>query len=519
MASKPIDRKLSDQEPHEKGQPLEGKYVAAQEQGMSKHRKMNQALVDLAKSRAFHKGTLREALDEILMTAGRSLEVQLVSIWLYRPDHLKMGSFGWYILDADKLYIDPYLAQLDSYEEYVASIDKLEPFNQMIAQNYPTYFHALEEGRIIAAADAHKDPRTKEWSPHYYTEFGVGAAMDAPIRLRGKMIGNICCDHVGAPRKWTHEEQGFVASITDFISLAIEGKEYKLLEGELKQQNARNQLILDTAIEGFCRINKDGVILEANPAVSRIFGLGIEELVGKNIFKMEDIFPSETMKAHLNRVYESHHDRLELEAHQKNGEYVFLEVSTNYARMGEEIFYFSFFHDITRLKLTNQALKDREKDLEEKSDSLEQMNTALRVLLKIRHDDKSDLEEKVMHNLRELIHPYLDRLKTSGLDKLQKTYLDILETNIRDIISPFARNLSHKYMNLTQTEIQVASYIKAGKSTKEISDLMNLSDKTIEVHRKNIRAKLGIQKKKVNLRTCLLSISSDEWNQGIVPAR
>ena len=519
MASKSIDQKLSEPATPEKAVPLKGTYVDAPEPGISKHRKMNQALVDLAKSRAFHKGTLREALDEILMTTGRSLEVQLVSIWLYRPDHLQMGSFGWYILDADKLHIDPYLLTLDSYEEYVASIDKLEPFNQMIAQNYPTYFHALEEGRIIAADDAHKDPRTKEWSTHYYTEFGIGAAMDAPIRLRGKMIGNICCDHVGLPRKWTHEEQAFVASITDFISLAIEGKECKLLEGELKQQNARNQLILDTAIEGFCRINRDGIILEANPAFSRIFGLDMEELVENNILKMEDIFPARTMKAHLDRVAENHHDRLELEAHQKNGDYVFLEVSTNYAKMGEERFYFSFFHDITRLKLTNQALKEREKDLEEKSDSLEEMNTALRVLLKIRHDDKSDLEEKIMHNLRELIHPYLDRLKTSGLDTMQKTYLDILETNIRDVISPFARNLSHKYMNLTQTEIQVASYIKAGKSTKEISELMNLSDKTIEVHRKNIRSKLGIQKKKVNLRTCLLSISSDEWGKELVPVK
>jgi DNA-binding CsgD family transcriptional regulator len=161
--------------------------------------------------------------------------------------------------------------------------------------------------------------------------------------------------------------------------------------------------------------------------------------------------------------------------------------------------------DITERKLAEKAMREREAELEIKTNSLEEVNTALRVLLRRREEDKAEIEEKVLLNVRELVVPFLGRLKKSQLDPKQLSYTDILESNLNDIISPFSRTLSAKYLSLTPKEIQIANLIKQGKSTKDIGALMVLSPRTIETHRKSLRKKLGLEKKKRNLRSRLMT--------------
>jgi len=190
------------------------------------------------------------------------------------------------------------------------------------------------------------------------------------------------------------------------------------------------------------------------------------------------------------------------------------EIVINGAHLDVAIYYVKRFetahiyvNNITERKKTEDSLKRREEELQVESNRLEEANTALKVLLKHREDDKKEMEEKFLSNIKELVLPYVGKLKKSRLDSNQMAYMEIIEANMNDVISPFLQRMSLKYSNFTQTEILVANLIKIGKTTKEIAESMNVSKGTTDTHRNNIRSKLGLNRKKVNLRAYLLSIA------------
>lgn len=154
-----------------------------------------------------------------------------------------------------------------------------------------------------------------------------------------------------------------------------------------------------------------------------------------------------------------------------------------------------------------ESLKKREKALELKSLSLQEANTALKVLLQHREEDKATLEEQVLVNIRKLVLPYIENLKHLQLNEKQMTQVKIVEQNLREIVSPFLRRLTSTYLDLTPREIEVANLVKEGKTTKEITDILNISATAVDFHRKNLRAKFGIKSKKTNLMAFLSSLS------------
>jgi len=163
-------------------------------------------------------------------------------------------------------------------------------------------------------------------------------------------------------------------------------------------------------------------------------------------------------------------------------------------------------HEIKERRKAMKALRQSEKSLEAQNTNLAELNTALKVLLKRREEDKTEIGEKLFLNMRQLIQPYLEKLKRSGLNERQTAYVGILETNLDDLVSPFASSLSSGYLRLTPAEIQTADLVRQGKTTKEIAGLLNLSRRTVEFHRENIREKFGLKKQETNLRSYLLTI-------------
>jgi DNA-binding CsgD family transcriptional regulator len=163
--------------------------------------------------------------------------------------------------------------------------------------------------------------------------------------------------------------------------------------------------------------------------------------------------------------------------------------------------------EITALKLTEEALRKSQEALIEQKQSLEEANIALKVLLKQREEDKLELEKKVLGNVKDLVLPYVEKLKNSRLKARDGTLVDIIDSHLQDIISPLLQRFTNAKILLTPQEMQVASLVKDGKTSKEIADVLYVSETTVNFHRKNLRVKFGLRNKRTNLRSYLMSIS------------
>ena len=187
-----------------------------------------------------------------------------------------------------------------------------------------------------------------------------------------------------------------------------------------------------------------------------------------------------------------------------------LEESKEEARYYQTIAEDSGKRRLREIKQLSELISERkraEDALEEQTYNLKEANAALRVLLRHRNQDKKEFEEKVVFNVKELVFPYVQKLQTNQLNERQMVYLDVIESHLNDIIAPFLHRLSSKYAGLTPSEIKVASFVKDGKTSKEIAELLNLSTGAVAFHRNNLRKKLGLRNKKTNLRSHLLSLS------------
>ena len=160
--------------------------------------RQSQALFRLITSPIFARGNLDEALSTITRLGADLLGVARVSVWRLLEDGRTLESL--WAFDRDQ--IPPPRSRLD-------------------LQAYPRYREALETSRVVAAQDVSRDPRTAELSATYWNVLGIRASINAPIRVRGRIVGVLCCEHRGAPRDWRPEEIHFVNHLSDLVGQAF----------------------------------------------------------------------------------------------------------------------------------------------------------------------------------------------------------------------------------------------------------------------------------------------------------
>jgi PAS domain S-box-containing protein len=215
----------------------------------------------------------------------------------------------------------------------------------------------------------------------------------------------------------------------------------------------------------------------------------------------------------IEKVLETEIGKIELELICKDGRKVITEYNVAVIKdeAGSPKYIISIGRDITERKQTEEALQEAhdllEKRVKERTLELFESNAALKVLLNQREQDKEEFENNILSNIKHLVMPYIFKLKNNRLNSEELSYLNIIESNLKEVISPFSQKLSSNYMDFTPREIRIANLIKDGAQDKDIMGILNISLDTVKTHRKNIRRKLGIHGKRINLRTKLLSLT------------
>jgi diguanylate cyclase (GGDEF)-like protein/PAS domain S-box-containing protein len=183
-------------------------------------RRQNRVLVDLARRQSVH-ADLQAALRDVAAASAETLEVDRVSIWFFTPDRLAIRCAEVYELG----------------ERSHGGGDEL------LVSRYPSYVHAVETERSIAAHDALSDPRTAALADDYLRPLGITSMLDCPIRHAGQISGLVCHEHRGAPRTWTPDEESFAGSIADVVSMAIDAEERRAAHESLQHRLRFERLI------------------------------------------------------------------------------------------------------------------------------------------------------------------------------------------------------------------------------------------------------------------------------------
>ncbi len=290
--------------------------------------------------------------------------------------------------------------------------------------------------------------------------------------------------------------------------LTVEIRRGKLLAANFGRSEKKYRMLVDTMNEGLSLLDKNGAMTFVNPKASKILGYSKDELIGQKVAGFLDEANKKIYQQQIERRLQGVAEPYEIEWLQKNGQKIPILISPKpvYDENGNYSGALAVITDIRKIKDTENRLRQREKELETKTRSLEEVNTALKVLLDRLNDEKKEIEERVLLNIKQLITPQLERLKRCQSTPEQETFLGILEFNLKTITSNFTTRLGSDSFGLSPSEMNVANLIKQGKTSKEISKILTLSPKTIDRHRENIRKKLGLVNTRKNLRSFLNSI-------------
>jgi len=365
--------------------------------------------------------------------------------------------------------------------------------------------------RFIMAPPTTIEKRIKEYGSNYLVKAADFGTVDVPEFFRRKRMEEELRRHRDHLEELVHRRTDKLSATN--LQLQSEILERNQAEKALRKSETMLRAIFDQTFQFIAVLKLDGTVLKVNKTAMRFVGVNESEILRKPFWETPWWAHSEPgqkrLRKAVNEAAKGHLVRFETTHTAHDGKALNIDFSIKPVKdeTGNMVLLIAEGRDMTDLKAAMEGLRSREAQLETQSRHLEEANIALKVLLKQMEEKKNDDRESILSNVKQLVNPYLQRLKVSKLDRNQRGLAETLEMNLRNITSPLVGRLSSRFLSLTPMEIRVANLVKEGLTNKEMAELLGTSANTVSSHRFKLRGKLGLKRKGVNLRSYLLSLA------------
>ena len=156
----------------------------------------------------------------------------------------------------------------------------------------------------------------------------------------------------------------------------------------------------------------------------------------------------------------------------------------------------------------DQMLRESTNALQQQTQQLEQKHIALKEVLLQIESDKQHTLSRARQFVSMFIEPCLYKLKeSSDLSDQDRSLLLQIEHALGELFSDGAGPMVQLGGMLSPRETELCGLLRGGMTTKQIADLLGITETTVERHRNTIRKKLGLTRRSISLTTYLRSLA------------
>ncbi len=407
------------------------------------------------------------------------------------------------LIDTTNFYVALYDAEHDQYTfpylvDQYHSVADLQP--EQLKKTLTDYVRRTGQA-LLADSKADEELRLRG-------EVGVVGEpsqvwLGVPLITQQGTIGVVAVQSYTDPTLYKERDMDLMTFVSRHITIAIERK---LAEEALRESEEHHRSLLETMNEGLIVRDDSDIITFANNKLCEMIGYSRNDIIGTSLSNYLDDENDLILKEQLEQRRAGNRQPYELQFTRSDGRSITTIVSPEPVRdaVGNIVGSFAVITNITELKRTEEKLRQATELLRTEREALTQKNIALKEILDHLETERKDYKQSICNDVERAINPILTRFKMLlGLEKASD--IEALESHLTAILAKDIDAFRNRYSTLTPREIEICEMIRVNHSSKEISERLNLSLLTVHKHREQIRRKLGITSKGINLSTYLQS--------------